>query len=131
MRLNDEPSDPTTTEQSLVMMRMEWPALSAAASTLATFATKLFASELDTVVINCQEDSKEETVSQLKRLREEHPNMPHRKWKAFMRRHQLAKFPVCFLDVPVPRRKSCPCQKHGPDELQVAVQRYNAGDAKE
>jgi len=62
---------------------MEWPALSAAASTLATFATKLFASELDTVVINCQEDSKEETVSQLKRLREEHPNMPHRKWKAF------------------------------------------------
>jgi len=33
-------------------------------------------------VINCQEDSKEETVSQLKRLREEHPNMPHRKWKA-------------------------------------------------
>ena len=86
---------------------------------------------LDTAVINCQEDSKEETVSQLKRLREEHPNMPHRKWKAFMRRHQLAKCPVCFLDVPVPGRKSCPCQKHGPDELQVAVQRYNAGDAKE
>ena len=46
MRLNDEPSDPTTTEQSLVMMRMEWPALSAAASTMAPFATKLFASEL-------------------------------------------------------------------------------------
>lgn len=39
--------------------------------------------QLDTAVINCQAACKAEVSSQLKRLREEHPNMPLSKWKVF------------------------------------------------